>query len=85
VEQLLAHLHRRYRYSLIILRAMVSTDFKLRYQASVLGYLWTLLRPLALFTILYMVFVKLLRIGPTFPTTPSICSSASSSGISSPR
>jgi len=46
---------------------MVITDFRLRYQASVLGYLWTLLRPLALFTILYMVFVRLLRIGATIP------------------
>jgi ABC-2 type transport system permease protein len=46
---------------------MVKTDFKLRYQASVLGYLWTLLRPLALFTILYMVFVRLLKIGASIP------------------
>jgi len=46
---------------------MVATDFKVRYQASFLGYLWTLLRPLALFTILYMVFVRLLRIGASIP------------------
>jgi len=46
---------------------MVSTDFKLRYQASILGYLWTLLKPLAMFTILYIVFVMLLRIGATTP------------------
>lgn len=46
---------------------MVSTDFKLRYQASVLGYLWTLLRPLALFSILYVVFVRLLKIGAEIP------------------
>jgi ABC-2 type transport system permease protein len=46
---------------------MVVTDFRVRYQASVLGYLWTLLRPLALFTILYLVFVRLLRIGATIP------------------
>lgn len=46
---------------------MVATDFKLRYQASVLGYLWTLLRPLALFTILYMVFVRLLGVMKTIP------------------
>jgi ABC-2 type transport system permease protein len=32
-----------------------------------LGYLWTLLRPLALFTILYLVFVELLKIGATIP------------------
>jgi ABC-2 type transport system permease protein len=42
---------------------MVVTDFKLRYQASLLGYLWTLLKPLAIFTILYLVFVKMLKFG----------------------
>jgi ABC-2 type transport system permease protein len=63
----LTRLHGRYRYSLILLRAMVATDFKLRYQASILGYLWTLLRPLALFTILYLVFARLLQIGGDVP------------------
>ncbi len=42
---------------------MVASDFKLKYQASILGYLWSLLKPLALFTILYLVFVKLIRLG----------------------
>ncbi|MDQ5972718.1 MAG: type transport system permease protein [Patescibacteria group bacterium] len=32
-----------------------------------MGYLWTLLRPLALFTILYIVFVKFLRVGDQIP------------------
>lgn len=45
----------------ILLRELVVTDFKLRYQGSVLGYLWSLLKPLMLFTILYIVFVKFLR------------------------
>ncbi len=45
-----------------ILSAMVRSDFKLRYQNSVLGYLWSLLRPLLLSVILYIVFVKFLRI-----------------------
>lgn len=45
----------------------MGTDFRVRYQQSVLGYLWTLLRPLAVFTILYIVFVKLLRIGAGLP------------------
>ena len=62
-----SRLQKRFRYPTILLGAMVSTDFKLRYQASVLGYLWTLLRPLALFTILYVVFVQLLKIGAEIP------------------
>ncbi len=46
---------------------LVRTDFKVRYQNSVLGYLWTLLRPLFLFAILYVVFVKILKTGGTIP------------------
>lgn len=52
----------RYEYSVILLKQLVKTDFKLRYQNSVLGYLWSLLRPLALFVIMYIVFVKFLRV-----------------------
>lgn len=57
----------RYRYSLILLRQLVITDFKLRYKGSALGYVWTLLRPLALFVILYIVFVNFLKVGATVP------------------
>lgn len=42
---------------------MISTDFKVRYQGSALGYLWSLLRPLFLFVILYLVFTKVFKIG----------------------
>lgn len=52
----------RYRYSIILLRELVKTDFKLRYQNSILGYLWSLLRPLFLFLIMYVVFVKFLKV-----------------------
>ena len=57
----------RYRYTLILLRQLVITDFKLRYKGSVLGYVWSLLRPLALFATLYVVFVYFLRIGGNIP------------------
>lgn len=60
----------KYRYSLILLRELVVTEFKLRYQGSVLGYLWSLLRPLFLFVILYFVFVFFLRIGSDIPHWP---------------
>jgi ABC-2 type transport system permease protein len=56
-------LYKKYRYSLILLRELVITDFKLRYQNSALGYLWALLRPLFLFIILYIFFVEILHIG----------------------
>jgi ABC-2 type transport system permease protein len=47
----------------ILLRELVVTEFKLRYQDSVLGFLWSLLKPLLMFAILYFVFGQLLRIG----------------------
>ena len=52
-------------YSLLL--EMVRTDFKLRYQASVLGYVWSVLKPLFLFAILYIVFSKFLRLGAGVP------------------
>lgn len=54
----------------ILLKELVKTDFKLRYQGSVLGYLWALLRPLMMFAILYVVFCKFLRIGGDIPHYP---------------
>ncbi|HVX58780.1 MAG TPA: ABC transporter permease [Candidatus Saccharimonadales bacterium] len=39
-----------------LLAELVRTDFKLRYQGSVLGYAWSLLQPLFFFLILYFVF-----------------------------
>lgn len=53
-----------------LLSELVRTDFKLRYQGSVLGYAWSLLRPLLLFAILYVVFVKFLKIGADMPHFP---------------
>lgn len=44
------------------MREMVVTDFKVRYQGSVLGYLWSLLRPLFMFATLYVVFVYIFKL-----------------------
>ncbi len=55
---------------MILLKELVITEFKLRYQGSALGYLWSLLRPLFLFVILYFVFVYFLRIGSDVPHWP---------------
>lgn len=48
---------------------MAYTDFKLRFFGSILGYFWQLLRPMAMFGILYLVFTKFVRIGgvPQYP------------------
>jgi ABC-2 type transport system permease protein len=51
----------------ILLKELVKTDFKLRYQGSVIGYLWSVLRPLMLFAVMYVVFIYFLRFGDDVP------------------
>jgi ABC-2 type transport system permease protein len=43
--------------------ALAVTDWKLRFFGSVLGYFWSLLRPLLLFGILYVVFSQIVGVG----------------------
>lgn len=61
---------KKYQYSNILLQELVKTDFKLRYQASTLGYLWSVLKPLALFGVLYLVFGVFLPTGRGVPNFP---------------
>jgi ABC-2 type transport system permease protein len=42
---------------------LATTDFKLRFFGSALGYVWTLMRPLLLFGVLYFVFTEIVRFG----------------------
>ena len=42
---------------------LAATDFKLRFFGSALGYVWTLMRPLLLFGVLYFVFTEVVRFG----------------------
>lgn len=50
-----------------LLYALVVSDFKIRYQGSVLGYLWSLVRPLSLFAVLYIVFTVIFKVGDDIP------------------
>lgn len=59
-----------YRYSLILLKQLVITDFKLRYKGSVLGFAWSVLKPLFMFLILYLVFAVALKTGAGVPNFP---------------
>jgi ABC-2 type transport system permease protein len=45
-------------------------EFKLRFFGSVLGYVWSLLRPLLLFGVLYVVFSEIVRLGADVPHYP---------------
>lgn len=53
------------------MREMVKTDFKLRYQGSILGIAWSALKPLMLFFVMYLVFVQFLKVDdkaiPNYP------------------
>lgn len=42
---------------------LATTDFKLRYFGSILGYFWSLARPLLFFGVLYVVFTQVFRFG----------------------
>jgi ABC-2 type transport system permease protein len=43
------------------------TDFRLRYFGSVLGYLWSLVRPLLFFGVVYVVFTQVFNLGHGVP------------------
>lgn len=60
-------LKEKYRYSLILLKELVKTDFKLRYEGSALGMVWSALKPLLMFGVLYVVFVHFLKFGEGIP------------------
>jgi ABC-2 type transport system permease protein len=44
-----------------VLRVIVGTEFKLKYADSALGYVWSLLKPIALFSVLYVVFGRFFK------------------------
>ena len=53
-----------------LLWLMAVTEFKRAYFGTVLGYVWSLLRPLLLFAILLFVFTKIFRLGSTVENYP---------------
>ena len=48
-------------------RALAVTEFKLRFFGSVLGYAWQVMRPLMLFSVLYVLFTQIVNIGGDVP------------------
>ena len=50
-----------------LVRVLTGMDIKLRYGDSALGYIWTIGKPMALFSILYVVFGRLVRFGAPLP------------------
>jgi ABC-2 type transport system permease protein len=48
-------------YFVRVLRVVGAIEFKAKYAGAVLGYVWSLLKPLAYFAVLWLVFAHLLR------------------------
>jgi len=59
-----------WRRSLELLYLIAVTDFKRTYFGTVLGYLWSLARPLMLFGVLLAVFTQVFRVGSQVPHYP---------------
>lgn len=59
--------HQRRRYLLRVLGTTAAADFKLKYSGSALGYVWSVVKPLALFTMLYFVFGHIFHVGALSP------------------
>lgn len=53
-----------------LLRQLVITDFKLRYQGSFLGYFWSLFKPMMMFGVLFVVFTYIIPTGKDVPHFP---------------
>jgi len=50
-----------FNYSWRLFKTLTWTNFKMRYYGSILGYIWSLLKPLALFGVLYIVFTVVMK------------------------
>ncbi len=59
-----------WRRALDLLYLIAATEFKKIYFGTVLGYLWSLARPLLLFGVLLAVFTQIFRIGSQVPNYP---------------
>ncbi len=53
-----------------LIKELAITDFKIKYQESILGYVWSLVKPLAYFGVLYIVFTRIFKLGNSIPYYP---------------
>nr|WP_323804593.1 ABC transporter permease [Bifidobacterium pullorum] len=70
MKSIIRRIGERYRYSMVVFKELVKTDFRLRYQGSFLGMAWSVLKPLMLFAVMYVVFVRFLKFSDGTPTFP---------------
>lgn len=72
VNSLTKSFKERYGYAMTVLKGLVKTDFKMRYQGSFLGVAWSVLKPLLLFVVMYIVFARFLRMSDGTATYPVV-------------
>jgi len=53
-----------------LIKELAITDFKLKYNESVFGYLWSLVKPLLYFVVLYLVFTRIFKLGDSIENYP---------------
>ncbi|HEY8724881.1 MAG TPA: ABC transporter permease [Gaiellaceae bacterium] len=57
-------------HQLRILRVVARIEYKLKYADSALGYVWSIAKPMALFSVLYIVFGRFFKLGVGFQHYP---------------
>jgi ABC-2 type transport system permease protein len=57
-------------HQLRVLRVIARIEFKLKYADSALGYVWSIAKPMALFSVLYIVFGRFFKLGVGFNNYP---------------
>jgi ABC-2 type transport system permease protein len=60
----------RLAHQLRALRVIASVEFRLKYAGSAMGYLWSVIKPLSYFGVLWIVFGRIFRIGVGFDRYP---------------
>jgi ABC-2 type transport system permease protein len=58
------------KHQLRVLRVIARIEYKLKYADSALGYLWSIAKPMALFSVLYIVFGRFFKLGVGFQHYP---------------
>ncbi len=54
-------IHPDFAYAWRLFTTLTWTNFKMRYYGSILGYVWSLMKPLAMFGVLYVVFTVVMK------------------------
>jgi ABC-2 type transport system permease protein len=58
------------RHQIRVLQVIAGAEFKLKYADSVLGYFWSVIKPLSYFAVLWVIFGRFLGLGRSFPDYP---------------